>query len=149
MKTIELIPMEYFVLTPYSVGYDIRIMELLDYARLLKTPLSLGQFVACDEEGNPLIEPRDYYVNIDGDEICMGKNIDEVAQFKAAKERIIFPDFEVVKPYDAYAQVVNRDRCVFVSFADKKYPRVMKNESWEYVKTISDLTGYGLKVIMR
>lgn len=75
-----------FVLTQDSVN-------IFRYANFLKTPLQIGHFVPCDEDGNILEEPRMIERRIGFDETDMFWDIGEVECYKKAKERVLFDGF--------------------------------------------------------
>ena len=67
------------------------VARIWNYARFLKTPLSLGQFVPCDLENNVLEEPNlkryGEWPSIHYDE--------HVKQYNEARERVLFEGFEI------------------------------------------------------
>lgn len=54
------------------------------YAQFLKTPLDIGMFVPCDENGNVLKEPLQGYIGNEQYEGC------EMDEYIKAKENVIF-----------------------------------------------------------
>lgn len=72
-----------------------QLRHIINYAKLLRTPLTLGMFVPCDEEGNVLEEPkfptgeRRAY---DG----LAELYDfQLRDYNEAKERILFEGFTI------------------------------------------------------
>lgn len=112
------------------------LLPIIDYVpepmrTFLNTPLQLGQFVPCDEQGNVIDEPD-----------------------QAATDMVLFDGFEVDgEPSDADAVMVSGNKIGMDFYQNGKvimWKRHKKN--WDFqeeVKTISDLCGYGIKLKQR
>lgn len=93
---VFLIPMTDFVLKYYSddTRDELQILDLMNnYANFLKQPLKLEMFVPCDEDENILEEPRMIERNIGFDEKDVFWDVDEVENYKKAKEKVLFEGF--------------------------------------------------------
>ena len=77
-----------------------------NYANFLQQPLTLGMFIACDENGNVLEEPIMFYSEknlkyLKGIEIEIATEVNNrVKQYQQAKERVLFEGFEVCNRQD-------------------------------------------------
>ena len=89
--------------------------DILNYAKFLKQPLTLGMFIPCDLEGNVLREPKKYASkydkplqsgNIGFNYVLLDKDLE---QYQQAKERVLFEGFEVKQ--DAWKSVTNNNGC--------------------------------------
>lgn len=85
---MKLIPMIEFVLesdekigNPYTLEKYRQVTR--NYANFLKQPLTLGMFVPCDEEGNPLRPVGAPFMKY------------EVEAYQQAKERVLFEGFKL------------------------------------------------------
>ena len=84
-----------FVLEQQKEHLSLRDFNIRNYANFLKQLLQLWMFVACDEDGNVLEEPKDFKVWSNSGGAFM--NIDEVLicqEYQQAKERCLFDGFE-------------------------------------------------------
>lgn len=81
--------------TPVHQKYN----RICNFAKFLNQPLTLGMFVPCDEDGNPLEEPTEKLMNEFGGAFSTNEEqnqLDDLIQeYQAAKERVIFEGFEV------------------------------------------------------
>ena len=81
----------------------VKLSKLLDYAKFLKQPLTLGMFVPCDDYGNILQEPEfDYVFGIDGAtdiqiECANNDYRDRITNFQKAQSKVIFEGFKIVE----------------------------------------------------
>lgn len=73
--------------------------SIIDYANFLKQPLELWMFVPCDEYGNVLEEPKEYFDWYKwGDFSKYGKSITpKCKEYNQAKERCLFEGFYMEK----------------------------------------------------
>ena len=111
--------------------------SIKQYANFLKTPLSLGQFIACDLEGNVLNKPKGYNEWIERERIRFGdinfyKRLKLYKQYQEAEKRVLF------KHNYIYGGESN-DFWHFYS-DDVKRPVMLINKN----KTIKDLIKYNL-----
>lgn len=67
------------------------VARLSDYKDFLKTPLTLGMFVPCDEEGNVLEEP----ISSDPNSLSDPYFMKDLEDYQKAKERVIFEGFDM------------------------------------------------------
>lgn len=71
-----------------------RYYEILKYAKLLKTPLNIGMFIPCDEEGNIIEDRPEPKALSKGVFNYTAQNIwDE--KYNKAKDKVLFKGFEV------------------------------------------------------
>ena len=102
-KTMKLISMTDFVLQQdkeieYYNDFDEKyhcFNRVLKYAKLLKTPLNLGMFIPCDENGNILKDPELTMMQGDGS-IYYGASDEDFDIYSQAEEKVIFEGFELV-----------------------------------------------------
>ncbi len=66
----------------------------LCYSRFLKTPLELGQFVPCDEDGTVRSEPNKDHIYYRIAKGIAKKYFKDCEKYQQAKERVIFEGFE-------------------------------------------------------
>lgn len=119
-----------------TVSYGIRdkVVEIRNYAKFLKQPLTLGMFIPCDLEGNVLVEPS--FSGVVEDEQYYGAEMDV---YQEAKERVLFEDSEIkneifIHDIKHYYLVVNNKKIAW------NY-----NDEWVFYKennTIEDLITY-------
>ena len=67
--------------------------RIVAYANFLKTPLELGMFVPCDEDGNVMEKPVQYEGAL---EFAHGEDYDNAIEYQQAKERVIFEGCEFI-----------------------------------------------------
>jgi len=87
---------------------------IVDYAKFLKQPLTLGMFVPCDENGSVLKEPKNwkaYLLDACRCEKCIEKTL-ECDEYKKAQEKVLFKGFyvefnSVMSPQGGYLDVGN------------------------------------------
>lgn len=120
------------------------LLSLIEYVpepmrTFLNTPLSLGQFVPCDDEGNVMDEPKEWIHEV-------GKNYghdEQMKRYQAAKDRVLFDGFEQVTKTQDGIIIISND---YVSIAF--YPSgTIEAIGIAKAKTISDLCGYGINQI--
>jgi len=113
--------------------------RILDYANFLKCPITLGQFVPTDLEGNVLIEPKKY-VPIStnpSEELRIDAENEynyEFQKYKEALERVLFEGFEIIEYPEA-----NENEVTKVIKFKNTYAFHFKNGEWNL--------GIGLKTI--
>lgn len=79
----------------YKTITEVFFNRIVDYATFLKQPLTLGMFVPVDEEGDILKEPRMIHRTIGFDEQDVFWDINEVEDYRKAKEKVLFEGFEL------------------------------------------------------
>lgn len=94
------------------------------YANFLSQPLTLGQFIPCDEEGNVFSEPvkPHTYASENADEYIAHYRL-KVAAYNAAKERVLFEGVEL--DYFAYSCILSVSDYQVVNFSNKE-------QIWQY-----------------
>jgi len=117
--------------------------KVLDYAKLLKTPLNIGMFAPCDEEGNVIKERPEPKILAKGDFSYTSQNFwDE--KYDKAKDKVLFEGFEVIKQNDYYV-LSKGDNIIWLSWNKSKnveYLLKMTNEAelsrlaWEEINKI-------------
>lgn len=86
--------------TDWAKEFEIQYRKILNYAKFLKQPLTLGMFVPCDEEGNVLEEPLFSTGHSDNCycESCVEEGFryeNYLIDLEQAKERVLFKGFEL------------------------------------------------------
>jgi len=146
MKTIELVRCEDYFLDKIPTYKMIG-----KYVKLLKQLLIRGMFVPCDLESNVLEKPKDFdkWLNCDYYTEVKTEWIKECVKYQLALDRVIFEGFEVDKSFKGWGCVTNGS--VRLHFIKQKITiETIGQFSYSVsVKTISDLTGYGLKIKMK
>lgn len=96
---MKLISMREFVLEQIEVKQSTSEFKetIVNYAKFLSQPLTLGMFVPVDEEGNVLSEPEMYYRQTGFDEVTPEYDAKEVEEYQQAKERVLFEGFEILR----------------------------------------------------
>jgi hypothetical protein len=125
----------------------------LKYAQFLKTPLSLGMFVPCDEDGNFLQEPDGWNDYLEFPESFDGnKEWYELYAYEEAKEKVIFEGF-VFTESQKYS--VNNNIQLSVSPYGLKNERLQltklengKFHTWLQLFTVEDLIQCDLECTM-
>ena len=149
MKT--LISMTDFVLEQFSkmmksskpalLQRQLFVDPVMNYAQFLKTPLNLGMFVPCDEDGNVLEEPIEYqdYLKIGQQGIMhWGLNVyNQSKKYQKAEEKVLFNGF---KKKDGLS--ISDEHSIFHPFWN--YEGVWKISKG--IKTIEDLIPYNLEL---
>lgn len=81
-----------------------KLQTIRSYAKFLKQPLTLGMFVPCDEEGNPMLEP--------GSGPIYTHSEDYMNRYKSAKNRCLFEGFEIRVPKSNFydLQIISKDQ---------------------------------------
>lgn len=132
---------------------DQHLMTMIDYKDFAKTKLSLGQFIAVDENGKPIEKPKMYdaWVKIKGDEWSKDyRNACEA--YQQAQERVIFDGWELVDYRSNQCATIKRGDIVLRFYSDVVI-ELQYNLTVIVVETIDELTyemnKYGLKLIMR
>ena len=70
-------------------SYYSTMQVLINYASFLKQHLTLGMFMPCDEDGNPII------LDTEHKECPISWSNDEIEQYKQAKEKVLFEGFDL------------------------------------------------------
>lgn len=110
MKEMKLISMVDFVLgqerelqsinspTQRVRSYGRYLDLFVKYANFLKRPLEIWMFVPCDEDGNVLEEPRDWFNwnDLMNPHTQDKESISDCKQYEKAKERVLFEGFTEV-----------------------------------------------------
>ena len=89
--------------------------KYVTYANFLKTPLELGMFVPCDEDGNVLKEPKGFHDYMEGVRMGLsfkGSYNETKEQYQQAKERVIFEGAEM----DSLNIIMHGDKFVTTKF---------------------------------
>ena len=73
-------------------AYD-QYCKIVNYANFLKTPLSLGMFIPCDENNKPLNEPSCMYIYQTQIFECTADEMYRCRKYLEAKEKVIFKGF--------------------------------------------------------
>lgn len=87
---------EYAKLNAYYYQENKVLAKIHNYAKFLSLPLTIGMFVACDEDGNVLEEPKqdkDVYTQDMG--ILQDYDVIEVEEYEEAQSRILFEGFSL------------------------------------------------------
>lgn len=119
------------------------LLPIIDYVpepmrTFLSTPLSLGQFVPCADDGNI----QNQKLSFDGEEVY---DHEKFLKYQSAKDRVLFDGFEQVTKTRDGIIIISND---YVSIAF--YPSgTIEAIGIAKAKTISDLCGYGLKLKQR
>lgn len=79
--------------------------QIFNYAKFLKQPLTLGQFIPCDLDRNILVEPKEFDSYCKGENCNCGNDVDferpcSFIEYNEAKERVLFKGFEIIKSRD-------------------------------------------------
>ena len=113
---MKLISMTDYVLTyeylsnkPIGMQRDDKLMAIERYAQFLKTPLELGMFIPCDEEGNVIDEPKVTDKKYTPESSVVYRFIEEaykldLKKYKKAKDRVIFERFIFIKALTAFGE---------------------------------------------
>ena len=80
---------------------------IISYANFLKTPLNLGMFVPCDENGNVLNDPG-LFPSF------------ELEQYRKAKDKVIFPNFELTQQSTYFILTHNESGAKWLSWNKSK-----------------------------
>lgn len=116
---MKLISMREFVLEQIEVKQSTSEFKetIVNYAKFLSQPLTLGMFVPVDEEGNVLSEPEMYYRQTGFDEVTPEYDAKEVEEYQQAKERVLFEGFTVeegmLKYNDGDTPFITRGNLIF------------------------------------
>jgi hypothetical protein len=122
--------LEQIELNNKKINDDSRTLDIIDnYAQFLKTPLSLGMFIPCDEDGNVLITPTEF------------NPIYWSEQYKKAKEKVLFKGFEV-KNHSNFKKSIGKKSNIFHVFW-------YQDDRWvlsKGIKIIEDLARFNLEL---
>lgn len=116
------------------------IESIFNYANFLKQKPELWQFVPCDDNNVPLVEPKDY-----ADILEKGGSVyswdDDKSEYEAAKSRVLFTDFEY-KEMPGCHYAINGN---FALILDKFRPHVTTNKNMSMlIETLEDIAPYNL-----
>jgi len=141
MKT--LISMEDYVIETYNdeskyMLNDVFAKMAINYAELLKSKPTLGQFVPTDDEGNVLEEPHkdDSYEIEAGSELFQG----EIDDYQTALDKVIFDGWVLYEVTKHSTIIVNGENYIHFYFDNDVYINHAN------ISTISDLIKYNLKL---
>jgi hypothetical protein len=70
------------------------------YANFLKQPITLEMFVACDEDGNVLEEPKSWQNFLEYSDFSVKGLKPELYKYSEAKSKVLFDGFEIITPSD-------------------------------------------------
>lgn len=104
------------------------------YARFLKQPLTLGMFVPCDEDGNYLEKPKIH-------ELDHSEAVARNYEYQQALSRVVFEGFEIHYQGIQHVQLNCSGVCLDYWYKDNEFEK-----SGAEIKTISDLTQYGITI---
>jgi hypothetical protein len=118
---------------------------IYDHAKFQKQPITLGDLVACDLEGNVLEKPEMFDLWIEGKGTNQVNWNDRCKQYEQALDRVVFEGFEVSYSDYRFTKVdsailnvsINRDGGSAMGIGGKGWVKDLES--------ISDLCGYGLK----
>ena len=122
---------EYIIWLNYKVKqnqdyYEVFYTRVTEYVKLLQTPLELGQFIPCDENGYPIEKPEDY-----GDD-CM-----------ESLNKILFKEWKEV-----INQVTNTELTQIANATHNiTLKHLGKHKFLNEYKTIEDLINFGIELI--
>jgi len=97
-----------------NIGFQHYTNKTCNYANFLKLPLKLEMFVACDEDGNVLIEPTEHNPIYWSD------------QYKNACEKVLFEGFEVCNR-------TSKIDCIVLNQEDHVTLSLLKGKTIEYL----------------
>ena len=154
MEAFKLVKMTDYVLNiEKRTTHPYEAIELtLNYANFLKTSLTLGMFIACDEDGNPLIN----WVECSGYVILYQNEIDIMNKMHKISEDDVFGfiKYEGSKYQEAKERVLFEGFSLYYSVLDESNMLKLKKHSKEELfnadalfrlyETIEDLTQYNL-----
>lgn len=108
------------------------------YAKFLKQPLTLGMFFPCDENNNPLEEPKVMEFDI-ADYIAEEFHYNKIKQYQKAKSKGLFKNIELINLLDN-AYIFKIDDWEF-SFSNTK-PHAMILTERRSICSIEQLANY-------
>lgn len=121
---------------PASTDYEWQLSNHLRYAKFLTQPLEPGMFVPCDDDGNILEEPNDYFPE--------GIESDYSKKYQKAKEKVLFEGFRVVDNDSKSHPKTIQFQSIFNPFWFLR-----ETNSWhssKRLKTIEDLIKFNLEL---
>jgi len=137
-ERLDMLLSEHLPTLKMASSYD----KVINYAKFLCQPITLGMFIPVDENGNVLEEPRMIERSIGFDEKDVFWDVDEVEIYRKAKEKVLF---EGVK-------IKHRENYFILDDKDGTWIRVIKNNTSLKVEDLLkmssvELTPSGLKQI--
>ena len=107
------------------------------YSDFLKQPLKLEMFVPCDDDGNILEEPNDYFE--DGEESIYSKKYNE------SLNKILFFDFEIIDNEEDFIEIHFSKGNIWISIQDNSGMVLTDGYKVEFpIKRIEDLIYYNI-----
>lgn len=82
ISMIDFVLEQFTLLKQWKISEQIFILRISQYAKLLKQPLTLGMFVACDLENYPLLPPGSAPIYTHSNKYMI--------EYQEAKERVLF-----------------------------------------------------------
>ncbi|MGO4707577.1 hypothetical protein AB4Y90_00390 [Chryseobacterium sp. 2TAF14] len=140
-----LVPMTDFVIEYYShEGYaDLHTLKVMNnYAKFLKTPLSLEMFVPTDHLGNILKEPKNYsdWKSLSHNKMLDGNDspsmLDEYKYYSRAENKCLFDGFRVV--YNGFSVI--RIVAAYNEVIELSFNKV--DGKFQHYTTIESLLGF-------
>lgn len=126
------------------------------HAKFQDTPLTLGQFVATDLEGNVLEEPKYVPVNEEEDDDFglvsvsrRSRHGKELEEYQQAIERVVFHGFEVDISFKGWVCVTNGSVRLHFQKWGITIETIGNFSFSDAVETISDLTSYRIEYYVR
>jgi hypothetical protein len=107
-------------LEEYNQVNETFVNKVISYANFLKTPLSLGMFVPCDEDNKPLNEPSCMYIYKTQCFECTADEMYRCRKYLEAKEKVIFPNFELTNQSTYFILTHNESGAKWLSWNKSK-----------------------------
>lgn len=149
-KEMKLISMTEFVLMQFNKedkGINALIIEygkIVDYAKFLKIPLTLGIFVPCDEKGNPLPEPKMRHERNSFDGEDMDYDAQELYEYIQAKEKVLFKGLSYKFGMIGYSNDSGWSSVFDLDFRPNSVIENLLNDKKEYTLTQTAIKQIGL-----
>ncbi len=130
----KLLSMVDYVLQPVKIDNFKTIKQeyydVIKYAKLLNTSLSLGQFIRCDLDGNVLIPPTGWGSGYNPDNPLPDEYMFEWKQYQEAEERCIFKEYKANIVSNEFIEIIYGNKydiftysihdCSFHNYWDKE-----------------------------
>lgn len=131
---------EYTIAETFKNGAKIT-NEIFEYAKFLKTPLTLSMFVPCDENENVLEYPIPISIS---DSFRFEK---ATLNYLEAKEKVLFEDFSIKERNcnNSFFKYIENGLIAVYYFNEKS----QKFEPNTEFKTIEDLIPYNIKILKK
>jgi hypothetical protein len=131
---------EYFTLVnDNEPTYQDYVKVVINYARFLKQPLTLGMFIPCDLDGNVLNEPTPFKKG--GGKLSEQEFEIAIKHYQEAKERVLFEGVEIRD------EIFIHDKKHYYLVVSNKKIAWNFNDKWVFYEennTIEDLIAYNL-----